>query len=140
MMLTDQRSGPGGPSVDMDVQTKLELAYLSDARIFDRDAMTRKSQARRQLKMDTGMDDSQLEGWRIMLDRNVSCCAILPARAQSELTTVPAAQGGYSGSTRPGPETSGVARSIATRLSGEWLSLGLLARQRPRPRRRSSQR
>lgn len=78
IMLTNKRSGSGGPSVDMDVQTKLELAYLSDARIFDRDAMTRKSQARRQLKMDTGMDDSQLEGWRIMLDRNVSCSAILP--------------------------------------------------------------
>lgn len=56
----------------MTIQTKLELAYLADVRVFDKDGETRRSSARAKLKKATGMDDNQLEGWRIMLDRNVS--------------------------------------------------------------------
>lgn len=125
--LNTQRSGSGGPGVDVDVQTKLELAYLSDARIFDRDAMTRKSQARKQLKMDTGMDDSQLEGWRIMLDRNVSLWQIRHS-CPCGLTAVIAPQGGDSGATRTGAEASGVACPVAARFRGWQFSFGLCAR------------
>ena len=55
----------------MDQQTKLELAYLADPKVFDRDSGTRRGEARKKLKVITGMDDAQLEGWKIMLDRNV---------------------------------------------------------------------
>ncbi|KAF9010192.1 hypothetical protein BDQ17DRAFT_1406345 [Cyathus striatus] len=48
----------------------LELAYISDPKVFDRDANTRRSKARLELKQLTGWDDSQIEGWRIMLERN----------------------------------------------------------------------
>lgn len=58
-------------SYDPEIQTKLELAYLADPTVFDRDATTRRSSARAKLKERTGMDDSQLEGWKIMLERNV---------------------------------------------------------------------
>lgn len=51
---------------------KLELAYLTNPAIFDRGSEIRRSEGRIKLKERTGMDDSQLEGWRVMLDRNVS--------------------------------------------------------------------
>ncbi|KAG6817120.1 hypothetical protein H0H87_012641 [Tephrocybe sp. NHM501043] len=54
-----------------DIETILELAYIRDPKIFDRDGQTRRSKARADLKAQTGWDDSQLEGWRIMLERNV---------------------------------------------------------------------
>jgi activating signal cointegrator complex subunit 2 len=54
------------------VETILELAYIKDPKIFDRDNKTRKSKAREDLRKATGWVDEQLEGWRIMLDRNVS--------------------------------------------------------------------
>lgn len=50
----------------------LELAYLRTPEVFARDSATRRSKARQQLREETGMDDGQLEGWKIMLDRNVS--------------------------------------------------------------------
>jgi activating signal cointegrator complex subunit 2 len=68
----------------------LELAYLRDSRVFERDAVTRRSKARTDLKTQTGIvifytspkspsykqllgwDDGQIEGWRVMLERNVS--------------------------------------------------------------------
>jgi len=37
-----------------DVETMLELAYIADPRQFDRDAQTRRSQARAKLKAQTG--------------------------------------------------------------------------------------
>jgi hypothetical protein len=49
----------------------LELAYLSDPSIYGRDSQTRRGAARKKLKEITGMDDAQLEGWKIMLERNV---------------------------------------------------------------------
>lgn len=64
-------------SYDPEIQTKLELAYLADPTVFDRDATTRRSGARAKLKERTGMDDAQLEGWRIMLERNVTICTSL---------------------------------------------------------------
>ena len=80
---------------DNDEQAKspeliLELAYLRDPKVFERDAVTRRSKARTDLKTQTGIvvfyssqvdilptarlgwDDGQIEGWRVMLERNVS--------------------------------------------------------------------
>jgi hypothetical protein len=75
----------------------LELAYIRDPKLFDRDAQTRRSKGRDELKRQTGTyyryalsvvaviehilgwGDEQIEGWRIMLERNVSfylSCAI----------------------------------------------------------------
>lgn len=71
------RRPSGSELYDVDQQTKLELAYLSDPKVFDRDSGTRKSAARKKLREITGMDDPQLEGWRIMLDRNPHKEAIL---------------------------------------------------------------
>ncbi|KAF9559155.1 hypothetical protein CPC08DRAFT_709051 [Agrocybe pediades] len=48
----------------------LELAYLRDPKVFERDAATRRSKARLDLKAQTGWDDGQIEGWKVMLDRN----------------------------------------------------------------------
>jgi activating signal cointegrator complex subunit 2 len=59
------------PVYDPDLQIKLELAYLTNPAIFDRDAATRRSDGRIKLRDRTGMDDGQLEGWRVMLERNV---------------------------------------------------------------------
>lgn len=53
-------------------ETILELAYIRDPKLFDRDAQTRRGKGREQLKASTGWGDEQIEGWRIMLERNVS--------------------------------------------------------------------
>ncbi|KAL5523256.1 hypothetical protein ACEPAF_1523 [Sanghuangporus sanghuang] len=47
-----------------------ELAYLKDPKLFNRDVETRRSKARADLKAQTGWTDEQLEGWRVMLERN----------------------------------------------------------------------
>ncbi|KAF8639204.1 hypothetical protein AX17_001690 [Amanita inopinata Kibby_2008] len=51
-------------------ETILELAYIRDPKLFERDAATRRSKARAELKAQTGWGDEQIEGWRIMLERN----------------------------------------------------------------------
>lgn len=66
------RRPPKESTYDPEVQMKLELAYLTNPAIFDRGSEIRRSEGRIKLKERTGMDDSQLEGWRVMLDRNVS--------------------------------------------------------------------
>jgi activating signal cointegrator complex subunit 2 len=73
----EQEKKAAGGLYDHDQQSKLELAYLSDPKVFDRDSATRRSEARRKLKEITGMDDAQLEGWRVMLERNPHKEAIL---------------------------------------------------------------
>ncbi|KAF9652319.1 hypothetical protein BDM02DRAFT_3183711 [Thelephora ganbajun] len=62
----------GERSEARDVETVLELAYIADPKQFDRDAQTRRSQARAKLKAQTGWVDEQIEGWRVMLERDVS--------------------------------------------------------------------
>lgn len=52
-------------------ETICELAYIKDPKVFDRDAETRRSKDRADLKARTGWADEQLEGWRIMLEKNV---------------------------------------------------------------------
>ncbi|ORX36173.1 hypothetical protein BD324DRAFT_528654 [Kockovaella imperatae] len=71
------RKESSGKTYDVDQQSKLELAYLANPAVFDRDSNTRRSGARKKLKELTGMDDAQLEGWRVMLDRNPHKEAIL---------------------------------------------------------------
>ncbi|KAI0887065.1 uncharacterized protein GGS22DRAFT_121034 [Annulohypoxylon maeteangense] len=44
-------------------------AYQSDPKVFDRDAVTRRSQPRNRLKQQTGMTDEAIEGWALMLAR-----------------------------------------------------------------------
>ncbi|KAF8524284.1 hypothetical protein BU17DRAFT_43029 [Hysterangium stoloniferum] len=52
-------------------ETILELKYLEDPKYFDRDSKTRRSTARADLKARTGgWGDEQIEGWKIMLERN----------------------------------------------------------------------
>ena len=56
----------------------LELAYIDDPALFDRDGQTRRSKARADLKNRTGWSDEQIEGWRIMLERDVRLSRLLP--------------------------------------------------------------
>ncbi|KAF9528371.1 hypothetical protein CPB83DRAFT_813976 [Crepidotus variabilis] len=49
--------------------TMIEQAYLRDPKVFERDAATRRGKDRAQLKTQTGWDDGQIEGWKVMLDR-----------------------------------------------------------------------
>ncbi|KAF7316330.1 CUE domain-containing protein [Mycena indigotica] len=51
-------------------ETICELAYIRDPHLFDRDAQTRRSKARTELREKTGWADEQLEGWRIMLEKD----------------------------------------------------------------------
>ncbi|KAF9051785.1 hypothetical protein BJ165DRAFT_1608530 [Panaeolus papilionaceus] len=66
-----------GEGVDAPVtpEIMIELAYIEDAAVFQRDANTRRSKARKELKDKTGWDDGQIEGWAVMLERD-------PARKQ----------------------------------------------------------
>ncbi|EKC97922.1 hypothetical protein A1Q2_07719 [Trichosporon asahii var. asahii CBS 8904] len=74
--LASERSSSPPPGLERpskshaQTQTKLELAYLRTPEVFARDSATRRSKARQQLREDTGMDDGQIEGWKIMLERN----------------------------------------------------------------------
>jgi hypothetical protein len=69
-------------------ETILELAYIRDQKLFERDAQTKRSHGRAALKAQTGEQqrlvvspaliisitgwtDEQIEGWKIMLERNV---------------------------------------------------------------------
>lgn len=45
-------------------------AYQMDAKLFDRNAETRRSSQRTKLRDETGMTDETIEGWAVMLARN----------------------------------------------------------------------
>ncbi|BGP48154.1 hypothetical protein JCM10450v2_004026 [Rhodotorula kratochvilovae] len=51
------------------VQLALESAYLAQPEVFARDGATRRGKARRALRERTGLGDEQIEGWRVMLER-----------------------------------------------------------------------
>jgi activating signal cointegrator complex subunit 2 len=73
----EESSGSGsdneeGGTTRANPETILELAYIRDPKLFDRDSQTRRGKGREQLKTATGWDDQQIEGWRIALERNVS--------------------------------------------------------------------
>lgn len=74
----EEQEGPVEGRKADSTQTLLELAYLRTPGVFARDAETRRSKGREELRDATGMDDSQIEGWRIMLERNVG---VTPVRA-----------------------------------------------------------
>lgn len=70
----------GGEARKQNPETVLELAYLRDAKLFERDGQTRRSKARAALKEQTGWTDEQIEGWKIMLERNVRLPFTSPSR------------------------------------------------------------
>ncbi|KAL1408153.1 hypothetical protein Q8F55_004957 [Vanrija albida] len=74
---SDHSDALDGRPAGNDVQVHLELAYIRNPAVFGRDAATRRSAARKELRDATGYDDGQLEGWKIMLDRNPHKEAIL---------------------------------------------------------------
>ncbi|CCG81832.1 putative CUE domain protein [Taphrina deformans PYCC 5710] len=65
----DEATGPSVPSID----DLLFLSYESDPSVFEHSA--RKSQNRQDLRARTNLSDEQIEGWKVMLDRE-------PARAR----------------------------------------------------------
>ncbi|CAL1699245.1 unnamed protein product [Somion occarium] len=77
----EESSNEGGSDEEEDgakrPETILELAYIRDPKLFDRDGQTRRSKARADLKAQTGWSDEQIEGWRIMLERNPKKDSIL---------------------------------------------------------------
>jgi activating signal cointegrator complex subunit 2 len=73
---TDDEDVDGEEISKASPETILELAYLRDQQLFARDAQTRRSKERADLKALTGWSNEQIEGWKVMLDRNVRilCC------------------------------------------------------------------
>ncbi|KAF7344543.1 CUE domain-containing protein [Mycena sanguinolenta] len=88
-------------------ETICELAYIRDPKLFDRDAETRRGKARADLKAQTGWTNEQLEGWRIMLERNPKKDKILQKHefAGNQNEIAPETQGGES--SRGGPPRGG---------------------------------
>ncbi|KAJ7634761.1 hypothetical protein FB45DRAFT_790113 [Roridomyces roridus] len=87
-------------------QTICELAYLRDPKLFDRDAQTRRGKARADLKAQTGWTDEQLEGWRIMLERDPRKDKILQKHEFSGRQD-PIIPQGEAGSSRGGSQRGG---------------------------------
>ncbi|CDO70996.1 hypothetical protein BN946_scf184830.g28 [Trametes cinnabarina] len=59
-----------GTEIPRNPEAVLEQAYIRDPKLFERDGQTRRSKGRADLKAQTGMTDEQIEGWRIMLERD----------------------------------------------------------------------
>ncbi|KAI0298720.1 hypothetical protein B0F90DRAFT_1668998 [Multifurca ochricompacta] len=55
---------------DVNLQTILELTYVANPKVFERDAATRRSTERAVLRARTGWVDEQIEGFKIMLERD----------------------------------------------------------------------
>ncbi|KAJ5652101.1 hypothetical protein N7507_009527 [Penicillium longicatenatum] len=60
-------------------------AYKSNPALFSRDATTRRSQSRAQLKRETNMVDEAIEGWAVMLVRDPKRLAKLENRLADEM-------------------------------------------------------
>ncbi|KAF9494967.1 hypothetical protein BDN71DRAFT_1392350 [Pleurotus eryngii] len=73
----EESDGEEGGGVPRAPETILELAYIDNPKVFDRDSGTRRSKERAALKAQTGWDDNQIEGWRVMLERNPKKAQIL---------------------------------------------------------------
>ncbi|EMD35421.1 hypothetical protein CERSUDRAFT_124738 [Gelatoporia subvermispora B] len=80
----------------MQPETILELAYIRDPALFERDGQTRRSKHRADLKAQTGWSDEQIEGWKIMLERNPRKDAILAKHEFTGNNSGPSLQGGSS--------------------------------------------
>ncbi|KAF7360436.1 CUE domain-containing protein [Mycena venus] len=98
--------GDGEEEEALSPETICELAYIRDPKLFDRDAQTRRGKARADLKAQTGWSDEQLEGWKIMLERNPKKDKILQKHefAGNQNEIVPEAGGE---SSRGGPQRGG---------------------------------
>lgn len=70
---------PSSSPYDPATVLALEKAYLSTPSVFARDSATRRGKARRELRDRTGLGDEQVEGWKIMLERDVGL--LLPFRS-----------------------------------------------------------
>ncbi|KZV93013.1 hypothetical protein EXIGLDRAFT_717666, partial [Exidia glandulosa HHB12029] len=69
----DADSDADGPSADerqKEIEFMLEVEYIRDPAQFARDAATRRSKGRAELREKTGWGDEQIEGWKVMLERN----------------------------------------------------------------------
>ncbi|KAG9313424.1 hypothetical protein JVU11DRAFT_5745 [Chiua virens] len=91
-------------------ETVLERAYLRDPKLFDRDAQTRRSKQRSDLKQQTGWTDEQIEGWRIMLERNPKKERILQKHEFSGNRAVPIPIAERSGDQPSGEQRGGRGR------------------------------
>jgi len=65
-------------SAEEKVTRIVEQAYMLDPKLFERDAQTRRSKERANLMKSTGWTHEQLEGWKIMIERDVSYISSLP--------------------------------------------------------------
>ncbi|KAI9458628.1 hypothetical protein BJY52DRAFT_1149560 [Lactarius psammicola] len=59
-----------GEEPEPGIESILEYAYMANPKVFERDAATRRSKERAVLRAQTGWVDEQIEGFKIMLDRN----------------------------------------------------------------------
>ncbi|KAJ5711206.1 hypothetical protein N7488_005362 [Penicillium malachiteum] len=73
---SQNKRAPTGDNLDM----VLFRAYKTNPAIFARDAVTRRSQPRAQLKRETDMMDEAIEGWAVMLTRDPKRLARLEDR------------------------------------------------------------
>ncbi|KAI5467083.1 hypothetical protein BGZ63DRAFT_344721 [Mariannaea sp. PMI_226] len=64
-------------------------AYQADAKVFDRDAATRRGASRLKLRGETGMTDEAIEGWAIMLARNPQQKRKLEAKYETQPMNTP---------------------------------------------------
>ncbi|WVQ76606.1 hypothetical protein IAR50_006278 [Cryptococcus sp. DSM 104548] len=78
-----QQKQSGKRLSDREVHMILRGLYLEDPGLFDRDGVTRRSEERKKLKERTGWDDGQIEGWRVMLERDPNKDTILEAHRDS---------------------------------------------------------
>ncbi|KAJ3801248.1 hypothetical protein GGU11DRAFT_769967 [Lentinula aff. detonsa] len=73
---SDASDSEGSLDSDNDQPTKsslemtLELAYIENPKLFDRDSAMRNSTARKELREKTGWANDQIEDWRTMLERD----------------------------------------------------------------------
>nr|XP_019047657.1 hypothetical protein I302_04273 [Kwoniella bestiolae CBS 10118]OCF26587.1 hypothetical protein I302_04273 [Kwoniella bestiolae CBS 10118] len=91
----------------------LRTAYISNPKVFERDGVTRRSNERKKLREITGWDDGQIEGWRIMLERDPHKDDILSAHAERMTRTrahSPPRQNANEGSSRGGHSSRGGGR------------------------------
>lgn len=59
-----------GEEQEPSIESTLERAYIANPKVFERDAATRRSKERAVLRAQTGWVDEQIEGFKIMLERN----------------------------------------------------------------------
>ncbi|WRT65202.1 uncharacterized protein IL334_002145 [Kwoniella shivajii] len=85
--ISREHSGAATPSGPSDRQRLdiLRTTYITNPKVFERDGNTRRSVERKRLREITAWDDGQIEGWRIMLERDPHKDDILAAH-QERLT------------------------------------------------------